>query len=135
VYEIAICTLAGVFSTYGQAQLGYWVAFHAISLCWAIVFPFHFRRMKTEGKLKYFHIVTVLIALLFPTLPALINLHDGYTMADTPTTICIGRNVDVIFLALVLPLCVLIAVAASALIITFWKILKVYHDQELMSSS
>ena len=82
--------------------------------------------MKTEGKLKYFHITTVLIALFFPTLPALINLRDGYTMADTPTTLCIGWNVAVIFFALVLPLSVLIAVATSTLIIMFWKILKVY---------
>ena len=81
--------------------------------------------MKAEGKLKYFHIATVLIALLFPTLPALINLRDGYIIADTPTTLCIGRNVDIIFFALVLPLCVLIAVATSALIIMFWKLLKV----------
>ena len=129
-----MCTLAGVFSTYGQAQLGYWVAFHAISLCWAIVFPFHFRRMKAEGKLKYFHIVTVLIAMLFPTLPALINLRDGYIMADRPTTLCIGRNVDIIFFALVLPLCVLIAVAISALIIMFWKILKVHITHEPLLS-
>ena len=81
--------------------------------------------MKTERKLKYFHIITVLIALFFPALPALINLHDGYTVADTPTTICVGRNVAVIFFALILPLSVLIAVATSALIIMFWKILKV----------
>ena len=77
------------------------------------------------GKLKYFHITTVLMALFFPTLPALINLHEGYTMADTPTTLCIGRSVAVTFFALIFPLSILIAVATSALIIMFWKILKV----------
>ena len=121
--------LAGIIVVYGQAQLGYWVAFHAVELCWGIAFPLHFRQMKTERKLKYFHITTVLLAVLLPTLPALINLHEGYTMADTPTTVCFGRSVTVTFFALILPLSVLIAVATSAMIITFWKILKVHFHK------
>ena len=82
--------------------------------------------MKKEKKTKYFHITTILLALLYPTLPALFNLHDGYVMADTPTTICFGRSSTVTFFGLILPLSVLIAVATTALIITFWKILKVH---------
>ena len=117
---------AGIIVTYGQAQQGFWVAFHAVELCWGVIFPYHFRRMKTEQKMKYFHITAVLSALLLPTLPALINLHDGYIMADTPTTVCFGRSSTVVFFALILPLSVLIAVATSALIVTFWKILKVH---------
>lgn len=105
--------------------MGFWVAFHAIELCWGVIFPYHFRRMKTEQKMKYFHITAILLALLYPTLPALINLHEGYIMADTPTTVCFGRSNTVTFFGLILPLSILIAVATSALIITFWKILKV----------
>ena len=101
------------------------MAFHAIGLCWGILFPFHFRQMKTEQKLKYYHITTVLLALVLPAFPALIHLRDGYTIADTPTTLCVGRNVAVTFFALILPLSGLMAVATSALIIMFWKILKV----------
>ena len=111
--------------TYGEAQVGFWVAFHAVELCWGVIFPYHFRRMKTERKIKYFHIIAILLALVFPILPAFINLHDGYIMADTPTTVCFGRSNTVTFFGLILPLSILIAVATSALIITFWKILKV----------
>ena len=80
-----------------------------------------------ENKLKYFHITTVLIALFFPMLPSLILLHDGYAMrmANARTTICLGRSIAVTFFALILPLGVLTALATSALIIVFWKILKV----------
>ena len=117
--------LAGIILTYGEAQLGYWVAFHAIGLCWGIVFPVHFRLMKTGKKLKYYHITTVLLALILSAFPALIHLHDGYSMGNSPTTLCIGRNVAVTFFALILPLSGLIAVATSALIIMFWKIFKV----------
>ena len=117
---------AGIINTYGQAQQGFWVAFHALELCWGVIFPYHFQRMKKGQKMKYFHITTILLALLYPTLPALINLHDGYVMADTPTTTCFGRSSTVTYFGLILPLSVLIAVATTALIITFWKILKVH---------
>ena len=104
------------------------MAFHATAICWGIVFPFHFRRMKTDNKLKYYHITTVILALFLPTLPALINLRYGYIMADTPTTVCVGQSVAVTFFALILPLSVLTAVATSALIIMFLKILKVQNN-------
>ena len=115
----------GIIYTYGEAQLGYWTAFHAIGLCWGIIFPFHFRQMKTGQKLKYYHIMTVLLALILPAFPALIHLHDGYSMGYSPTTLCFGRNVAVTLFALILPLSGLMAVATSTLIIVFWKILKV----------
>jgi hypothetical protein len=123
---LSIIVFTGIIITYGQAQEGFWVAFHAVELCWGVIFPYHFRWMKTEQKMKYFHISAILLALLYPVLPALINLHDGYVMADSPTTVCFGRSATVTFFGLILPLSVLIAVATSALIITFWKILKVH---------
>ena len=110
---------------YGLAQLGYWVTFHAIALSWGILFPFHFRRMKIEKRLKYFHISTVLLALFLPTLPSLIHLNDGYVKASMRTTLCFGRSAAVTFFALILPLSGLMAVATSALVTVFWKILKV----------
>ena len=84
--------------------------------------------MKIEKKLKYFHITTVLIALSFPTIPSLIYLNDGYVIANSPTTLCLGRSVAVTFFAFILPLSVHTAVARSALIIMFWKIFKVHTN-------
>ena len=82
--------------------------------------------------MKYFHIATVLIALLYPMLPALVYIDEGYIMANSPTTMCTGWNVDVTFFTIVLPTSILMAVAISALIIMFWKILKVYiHEHDL----
>ena len=111
--------------TYAMAQLGYWTAFHAICLCWGIVFPFHYRRIKKEDKVKYVHITTVLLALLLPTIPALLHLKDGYTMTDTPTTLCTGRNGDVTYFALILPSSCGIAVSTLAFVIISWTVLKV----------
>ena len=81
-----------------------------------------------EGKIKYVHITTVLLGLLLPTIPALMHLKDGYTMTDTPTTLCTGRNEAVTYFALILPSSCLIATSSTALVIIFWKILKVYHS-------
>ena len=110
---------------YGVAQLGLFVLFHAVGLCWGVLFPFHFRQFKAEEKLKYIHITTVLIALLLPMVPALLHLEKGYGVASSPTVVCLGRSVDVTFFSLVLPLSAILAVATSILIIMFWIIFKV----------
>ena len=102
-----------------------WVTFHAVSLCWGILFPFHFRRMKADKKLKYIHIITVFAALLLPVFPSLLLLKDGYVFIDTPATFCAGRSPVYTFYALILPLSILLAIATSALIIMLWVIMKV----------
>ena len=115
----------GIIFTYGLAQLVLWITFHAISLCWGIIFPFHFRRMKADKKLKYIHYTTVLVALVLPAIPAFLLLIDGYTIIDTPTTFCSGRSPTYTFYALILPQSGLLAIATSALIIMLWIIMKV----------
>ena len=118
--------IVGVTLAYGLVQLVLWVTFHAISLCWGILFPFHFRRMKADKKLKYIHITTVLSALLLPTIPALLLLKDGYVIIDTPTTFCAGRSAVYSFYAIILPLSILLATATTALVIMLWEIMKVH---------
>ena len=117
---------AGVILAYGLVQLVLWITFHAISLCWGILFPFHFRQMKLTKKLKYVHISTVLVALLLPIIPALLLLFkDGYVIIDTPTTFCAGRSLEYTFYALILPLSILLAITTSVFIIILWIIMKV----------
>ena len=108
-----------------MAQLGLFILFHAIGLFWGVVFPFHFRKFKAEGKLKYIHIATVLIALLLPLVPALLHLERGYVVANSPTVVCYGRSIDVTFFSFILPLSSILAVTTSILIIMFWIIFKV----------
>ena len=119
--------IVGVILAYGLVQLVLWVTLHAISLCWGILFPFHFRRMKTDKKLKYIHIITVLVAVLLPMIPALLLLKDGYVIIDTPTTFCAGRSPVYTFYAEILPLSILLAITTSAFIIMLWIIMKVSY--------
>lgn len=115
----------GIVFTYGLSQLGLFVLFHAIGLCWGVAFPFHLRRIKAEEKLKYIHIATVLIALFLPLVPALLHLDRGYGVANTPTTVCLGRSVDVSFYSFILPLSIISAVATAIFIVMLWMFVKV----------
>ena len=125
MFAIIIHMHTGIVFTYGMSQLGIFILFHAVGLCWGVVFPFHFWKFKAEGKLKYVHIATLLIALLLPLVPALLQLKDGYVVANSPTVICYGRSIDITFFSFILPMSTILAVATSILTIMFWIIFKV----------
>jgi hypothetical protein len=102
-----------------------WGTFHALGLCWGIAFPFHYRRFKTEGRVKYVHIITVVLGVALPTIPALVPLVDGYTITLSGFDVCGGRNVAITFFTTILPISVLMAASSTVLIILFWIIFKV----------
>ena len=110
---------------YTLLQNSMWLTFHAVTLCWGIVLPFHYRRFKCEGKLKYVYIVTVTLAVILPLVPVLVLLKDGYTIVYSRPILCNGRNRQHTFFTIILPICLLLATCSSALIVLFWVILKV----------
>ena len=116
---------AGVVHTYGLVQAALWVTFHALGLCWGIVFPFHYRRFKTEGRIKYIHVTTVVLAFVLPAIPALLHLIEGYSIAPGSFGICFGRNKAIVYFTMILPMSILLATTTSVLVILFWKIFKV----------
>lgn len=109
--------------SYLLVQIFLWGAFHGLGLTWGLVFPFHYRRFKTGGKLKYIHAITVTLGLVLPAISALLPLIEGYTLNQT--TNCVGRNRAVTFFITILPISVLLAVASTSLIILLWTIFKV----------
>ena len=122
---ITLSHYLGVVYIYGVLQLNIWAMFHAIGLCWGIVFPFHYRNFKADGKVIYVHIVTVMLALVFPIFPALLYLKDGYAALFTPTRVCTGRSLRVTYFSFLLPSSVILAITTFALIVVFWTIFKV----------
>ena len=106
-------------------QLTLWGTFHALGLCWSIAFPFHYRRFKTEGRVKYVHVITVVLGLILPAIPALAPLVDGYTITLSQIDTCVGRNMDITFFTTILPISILVAADSTVLIILFWIIFKV----------
>ena len=117
---------AGIVYIYGMLQVNIWAMLHALGLSWGIVFPFHYRRFRVEEKIKYIHVVTVVVALLLPIIPALLYLiKDGYGPLFTPTRVCTGRNLNVTYFAFLLPISIILATTTSSLAMVFWTILKV----------
>lgn len=75
-----IAMYAGIAVTYVLIQGSLFITFHVLGLCWGIVFPFHYRRFKVEGRIKYIHITSVILALALPAISALLHLIDGYSI-------------------------------------------------------
>ena len=118
-------SFTGIANLYLLLQITLWGTFHALGLCWGIAFPFHYRRFKTEGRVKYVHITTVVLGLALPAISALVPLVDGYTITPSPIDSCAGRNADITFFTMILPISILIAASSTVLIILFWIIFKV----------
>ena len=116
---------AGIAHTYLILQITLWGAFHALGLCWGIVFPFHYRRFKMEGRIKYVHVITVVLGLVLPAISALVPLIDGYTITPSPIDHCVVRNMMIHYFTSILPISILVAASSAVLIILFWIIFKV----------
>ena len=106
-------------------QITLWGTFHAVGLYWGVAFPFHFRRFKSEGRIKYVHVTTVIVVLLLPMIPALVPLVDGYAITLGPSDLCVGSNMDITYFTVILPISVLMATSSTILIILFWIVFKV----------
>ena len=121
----------GITYSYLLLQVTLWGTFHALGLCWSILFPFHYRRFKTEGRIKYIHIVTLIVGLVLPAIFALVPLTDGYTISPSPIDNCIARNTATIYYTITLPISILLAASSTGLVILFWKIFKVLNSCQL----
>ena len=115
----------GIANSYLFLQVALWGTFHALGLCWIILFPFHYRRFKIECRIKYIHITTLIIGLVLPAIFALVPLTDGYTLSQSPTDSCLPRNMVIVYYTLTLPISILMAASSTGLLILFWTILKV----------
>ena len=116
---------AGIVFHYSLMQSTLWVLFHVTALFWGIAFPFHYRRIKANGYIKYIHITAVAVAVLVPLVSALAPLKDGFIPPTSTPIVCIAANADYTFYTLVLPISILLAISTCLLIFTFWIILKV----------
>ena len=98
---------------------------HAVFLFWAVVFPFKYKEFQGLGKIRYAHIISVLVALILPLPAALVPLKDGFLSSRNPTLLCVGRNADYIYYFLVLPISIILGISSYLLVVTFWVIFKV----------
>ena len=97
--------------------------YHTLVIFWAITFPFHYERLKASGRLKYFHITAIVLAITLPVIPALALLRDGYQISRFP--FCSGRSLSTTFYGFVLPFSILSGTTTILIVIASWNMLKV----------
>ena len=131
-YTMLASTSAGIVIYYGLLQLVVWWFCHVVSLFWGIQFPFHARSFKEADRVKYIHIVMVIMGLVLPTLPVIVAFtagtpnSRGFGLTRFPPILCTSLEADATFYSLVLPINIALAIGVPLVIIIFWTIHKVH---------
>ncbi len=123
---LSACSLcSGFVFTYCILQECTLATLHTIFLYWAVGFPFSYRQFKLQKRVRYVHIISVVLALVIPLPGALIHLGDGYRFLTTPVYACSVRNFDFAFYTLVLPISIMMCITSCLMMLIFWTIFKV----------
>ncbi len=102
-----------------------WAVLHAVFLFWGVKFPFSYRQLRVQKRIRYAHIISVILAVVVPLPGALIHLKDGYVSPNPPANACAGRNLDFTYYTFVLPISVMIGTTSCLLVLILWTIFKV----------
>ena len=105
-------------------QTTVWTVLDAVFFFWAIVAPFSYQRFKLSGRIRIAHIISVLLGLLVPLPPPLIELVFGYIQYFVPVIFCFG-NIDYFHYTWLLPITIFIGITAFLQIYIIWTIFKV----------
>ena len=105
-----------------------WIFLHSIFLFWAVVFPFNYRQLRISRRIRYAHIISVVLAVVVPLPAALVHLKDGHIAYYTPTILCQGRNRDYAYYTFVLPVSIIMCITSCLLVVIIWTIFKVIYQ-------
>ena len=131
LWKLSAFYSVGIVFYYGIFQLGVWWFCHVVSLFWVIRFPFHFRSFKAAHRLKYVHIIMVVVGLVLPTLPVILPFTTGdpnmrgFGLTTFPPTNCDRLQGLLTFFSLPLPINLLLVTGIPLLIIVLWIVHKV----------
>ena len=93
-------------------------------LFWAIVAPFSYQQLKLSGRIRIAHIISVLLGLLVPLPPPLMQLVHGYTQYFS-IKLCTGYSQDYVYYTWLLPIVISIGITTFMQIYIIWTIFKV----------
>lgn len=125
---------------YALLQLAIFWLSHVSAMFWGLVFPFNWRLFKVTHKLKYIHLICVVIGVLVPFVPVVATMSQfaqdkssaeaakgglGFGITRFPSLLCNGRDKDTTFYSLVLPIIIIIMIGMTLLVFVFWIIHKV----------
>ena len=116
---------------YTLVQSSMWGLLHTVFLFWAVVFPFSYRQLRISGRIRYAHIISVVLAVVIPLPAPLAHLKDGYVLLIiNPPLTCLGRNTTITFFTYILTISIILAAVSCQLVIIFSTIFKVNSVNE-----
>ena len=87
---------------------------------WVIMYPVHFRSFSTSGKLKTFHLVSVIT---LPVVPIVgMSLSKGFAPSIFVPKKCLPYDLEVFFYIFSVPFVFIANCAISFLVITVWHV-------------
>ncbi len=121
-----LCSLffSASFTRYFLIQTAYALFLFTVFLFWGVVFPFHYKLAKMNGRVKYAFIVAVLICLLFPLI-SLVLLEDGYFVGNFWLNRCTARDGLTFYIVSILCTGVLLWISSVLFVLIIWSIFKV----------
>ncbi|XP_019850179.1 PREDICTED: uncharacterized protein LOC109580975 [Amphimedon queenslandica] len=129
------CKVTGAIFHYFYLNMTLWWCFNVISVFYKIMFPVFAKEHKEKD--KFIHIVLLILGILIPIpgviLALTVNKYKSYTIFTFPSYVCVPRNPDLQYYALLLPLNVLLGIGLFCLVLIFWRLQK--HRTALLRKS
>lgn len=122
----------GFVFNYCLVQISIWAALHATFLLWAVKYPYSYRQLRVSGRIRYAHVISVILAVVFPLLGPCILLRDGYSSIASPPLACTGRNLDVTYYTIILPVSFLVGMTSCLLVLLLWALFKVHFSRHYL---
>ena len=95
-------------------------------------FPFHARYYDQTNRTKYVYITCVVAAIILPLYaPLAIALKGGFIPSRFPPIICLGREVDANFYAVLAPITILLGIGTTMLLLILWRIRQVTRHTQI----
>ena len=90
---------------------------------WVVIYPVHFRTFNASGKLKIFHLASVIISLTLPVIPIVgMSLSRGFAPSIFVPRKCLPLDLEVFFYIFSVPFVLIAICAISFLVITLWHV-------------
>lgn len=110
---------------YNHVQLAVWMLLQAVFMFWSMAYPFSFRQLKISGRIRYAHIISVVLALLIPLPSVFTHFNGGNIYITSSVYPCLGRNYDYLYYSFILPMSILEVGGMILLVLIIWTIFKV----------
>ena len=115
---------------------------HAVFLFASVAFPYQYNTLKNSSKMKYIHIGSVVVGLLFPLITVITPMINdavernrasddevfvgtlGFVLTVSPPAHCFGTDGKVTFYSFIIPTIVITEIGA---VFSIWLINKVWY--------